>query len=86
MSTPAKRQFMAELWDEFALIALPPGAPDFQRREMRRAFYSGAHGIMFKVIQALAPESDPTEADIRVVEDLHEELQEFAELIKQGRA
>ena len=77
---------MAELWDKFALIALPPDAPEFQRREIRRAFYSGAHGIMFKVINVLAPESDATEADIRIMEDLHEELQEFAELIRQGRA
>ena len=77
---------MAALWDEFALIALPPGAPEFQRREIRRAFYSGAHGIMFKVIHALAPEEGSTEGDERLIGDLHEELQEFAELIKQGRA
>jgi hypothetical protein len=77
---------MAELWEQFARVALPPDAPEVQRREMKRAFYSGAHGIMFKVIHALAPGQESTEADEQLIQDLHEELQEFAELIKQGRA
>ena len=78
---------MAELWDEFARVALPPDAPEFQRREMKRAFYSGAHGIMFKVIHALAPEARIDRSRrAGSSQDLHEELQEFAELIKQGRA
>jgi hypothetical protein len=81
-----KRQLMAEQWDQFARAVLPKDAPADQRREMRRAFYAGAQGILFKVITALAPDSEPTEEDLRMMDDLERELLDFAEMIKAGRA
>ncbi len=81
-----KRQLMAEQWDQFARAVLPPNAPAVQRQEMRRAFYAGAQGILFKVIQSFAPESEPTDADLQVMTDLERELSDFAELVKAGRA
>lgn len=81
-----RRQLMAEQWDAFARAVLPAGVDPSQRREMRRAFYAGAQGILFGVIAAFAPESEPTEADLKVMEGLQQELSEFAESVKQGRA
>lgn len=77
---------MAEQWDQFARKVLPIDAPQDQRREMRRAFYAGAQAILFRVIQAFAPETEPTDADLQLMQDVHDELQDFAKLIEQGRA
>lgn len=81
-----KRELMAEQWDSFARAVLPKDAPAVQRQEMRRAFYAGAQGILFGVIAILAPEGEPTDEDIRHMENLHQELQDFANLVEQGRA
>jgi hypothetical protein len=81
-----KRQLMAEQWDEFARKILPKDCSQTQRVEMRRAFYVGAQAILFRVIESFAPEAEPTEADLQVMQDLHDELQEFGRLIQQGRA
>lgn len=81
-----KRQLMAEQWDQFARTVLPKDASAEQRREMRRAFYAGAQGILFKVISALAPESDPTDADLHLMTDLERELSDFADAVKAGRS
>ncbi len=81
-----KRQLMAEQWDEFARKILPPGCGAIQKQEMRRAFYSGAQAILFRVITAFAPDTEPTAEDLQVMEDLHQELEDFGKLIQQGRA
>lgn len=77
---------MAEQWDEFARRVLPPDVHATQRQEMRRAFYAGAQGILFRVIATFAPESEPTASDLQLMTDLDQELQDFAESVKQGRA
>jgi hypothetical protein len=53
---------------------------------MRRAFYAGAQGILFKVITSLASDAEPTAEDLVVMEDLECELSDFAEAVKAGRA
>lgn len=83
---PVKRQLMAEQWDEFARAVLKPNCPSDQRREMRRAFYAGAESILLRVIAAFAPEREPTDADLSILDGVHQELRDFAELIKEGRA
>lgn len=81
-----KRQLMAEEWDKFARTVMNPHAHPTQKQEMRRAFYAGAQSILFRVIQGFAPEADPTDADVQIMEDLHQELQDFAKLVQSGRA
>jgi hypothetical protein len=81
-----KRHLMAEQWAKFAVAVLPQDASVIQRREMKRAFYAGAQAIMFKVIAALAPEEEPTEADLQMMSDLEQELQDFAAMVKAGQA
>ena len=53
---------------------------------MRRAFYAGAESILFRVINALAPDDEPTEADLEIMNNLEQELQEFAKRVKEGLA
>ena len=81
-----KRQLMAEQWDQFARGVMTEGASAFQRREMRRAFYAGAQAILFRVIEVFAPESEPTAADLQIMQDVHDELQVFAKSVTEGRA
>lgn len=81
-----KRKLMAEQWDQFSRTVLPAGCSATQRQEMRRAFYAGAQSILFRVIAALSPETEPTEADLQVMTDVNQELQDFAEAVKHGRA
>jgi hypothetical protein len=81
-----KRKLVAEQWDKFARAALPINTSAVQRQEMRRAFYAGAEGVLLKVIAAFAPESEPTAADLQMMTDVHEELQEFNAAVQQGRA
>lgn len=80
-----KRRLMAEEWDKFARACLPINCPSAQRREMRVAFYAGAQSILFRVIQSFAPEAEPTESDLKVMKDLDQELQDFAESVAAGR-
>lgn len=85
MSSP-QRKLMAEQWDQFARLILPANCHLTQRQEMRRAFYAGAQAILFRLIASFAPESEPTEDDMRIMEGIQAELQEFAELVQRGRA
>ncbi len=77
---------LAEQWDSYARTVLPKNASTVQRWECRRAFYAGAQGIMFGVIAALAPESEPTEEDLKMMDNLQKELEKFAQDVKDGRA
>ena len=77
---------MAEQWDQFARGVLPAGCPPVQRQEMRRAFYAGAQAILFKVIHSFAPETEPTDDDLKIMQGVHEELQEFGKAVSEGRA
>jgi hypothetical protein len=81
-----KRMLMAEQWDQFARAVLPKGCSIEQRTETRRAFYAGAAGILFRVIMAFAPENDVTDDDLQIMTDLRDELDQFSEMVKQGRA
>jgi hypothetical protein len=82
----AKRQLMGEQWDSFARAIFNKDTPDVQRREMRRAFYAGGEAILFKILTEFAPDAEPTEADLQIMDDLHKELLEFGKLMQQGRA
>jgi hypothetical protein len=83
---PIKRMLMAEQWDSFARAVLPRDASATQKREMRRAFYAGAQGILHGVISVLAADHEPTESDMQIMQDLERELSDFADMVKNGRA
>ena len=77
---------MAEQWDQFARAVLPQGCSPLQRQEMRRAFYAGGTGVLSCVIGCLEPGSEPTDGDLRMMDGLVAELQDFTVLMKEGRA
>ena len=84
-----KRQLMAEQWNEFARVAIPVGASRVQRKDIRRAFYAGGNAMLAHIVGAFpSPAADAeTKAERkRLMEGLFEELTEFGEAIKAGRA
>lgn len=82
----SKRLLVAEQWDMFARAIVPVGCSPVQKQEMRRAFYAGAQGVLFGVIFSLGTDEEAREADMQVIRDVHDELNSFSEMVKQGRA
>jgi hypothetical protein len=81
-----KQRLMAEQWELFVQAVGLNAVSEVQRSEMRRAFYAGAHAILIRVIAAFAPEGEPTDADMEIMESVHQELLDFAKDLKDGRA
>lgn len=78
---------LAEQWADFAEQVLDgPNIGDVQRREMRRAFYAGAESLLRAVMLGLEPGVEPTDEDIRRMEEIDADLKAFAEDVKAGRA
>lgn len=68
---------MAEAWAEYAKYSFPPEVEDLQRNEMKKAYYAGAGMLFFKVLFSLAPDREPTDADLTLIQDLHDEIVKF---------
>lgn len=73
-----------EKWNEFSKLVLPPGCPDVQRTEMRRAFYAGMEGFLQIMLGGMEPGPDPSANDLKMMDELDEELKDFYERMKKG--
>jgi hypothetical protein len=81
-----RRMLVAEQWDQFARIVLPPNCDLTQKTEMRRAFYAGAQGVLHAAMQAISHKDEPTSEDLGVMVGIGQELKDFVELVRAGRA
>lgn len=77
---------LAAAWTGFEQTVFSPEIGPVQRREMRRAFYCGAQELFATILRMLEPGEDATEADLTKMDDLNNELERFAEDLKEGRA
>jgi hypothetical protein len=59
-------------------IDVPPG----QIRDMRVAFFAGAHHVLASIMTTLDPGEEPTDADMNRIDLIHKELDEFIEEFK----
>lgn len=64
-------------WQGLRLMAVPPDAPDIQLREMRMAFFAGAHHLMQSIMNVLEPGNEITETDLNRMAMIQKELDEF---------
>lgn len=64
-------------WQGLRLMAVPPGAPEIQLREMRKAFFAGAQHLFSTIMRTLDPGDEPTEADMRRLDNIQAELDAF---------
>lgn len=52
-------------------------APADQLREMRMAFFAGAQHLFGSILSVLEPGDEPTEKDLKRMDLIHTELQDF---------
>jgi hypothetical protein len=83
-----ERLTLFEQWQAFVKdIGLDhPRVTELQRREMRRAFYSGAATFFSLLISDTDGGVEASELDVAYVESLFQELQHFKRMIARGEA
>ena len=70
---------MAAQWASYLERVLPVNAPPVQKRETQRAFYAGAAALFGVIMRELEPGEEPTEADLRAMDEIAAELKEFGQ-------
>ena len=73
-------QSIGEAWASYSAEVVPADAPDVQREECKRAFYAGAQGMYWAVMEAVEP-TDESACEARLA-SLHAEMQDFLRLFK----
>lgn len=71
-------------WRDYRTRVIPLDAPAIQATECRRAFYAGANALLVAILGALEPGTEPTEADLRMMDEIAAELDAFGEAIRGG--
>jgi hypothetical protein len=66
-------------WLGLRLMTIPEDAPQIQLDCMKEAFFAGAQHVFGSVMTMLDPDEEPTEADMRRIEQVHNELNRFIE-------
>jgi hypothetical protein len=61
-------------WVIFRGLTIPPNAPEIQISEMRLAFMAGSQHLFSSIMGILDPGMEPTDADIRRMELISDEL------------
>ena len=72
------RQRLLEEWNIFAAAVINKNAPAIQHREMRRAFYAGAHAMTQLAVRAAHEDPDTVQL---VMAEVAEELQDFVKRV-----
>lgn len=61
----------------FAHFVIPKDAPPIQVSEMRLAFMAGAEHVFSSIITMLDPGEEPSEADLRRMDLIHQEIEQW---------
>ena len=64
-------------WAAYAATVYPQGMTDSQREQVYAAFFAGAQHLFASMASGLDADAEPTEADMRRMELIHSELQEW---------
>lgn len=64
-------------WVALRELVIPDNAPDVQVSEMRMAYMAGAQHLFSSIIAMMDPGTEPTDEDIRRMDLIHIELEEF---------
>ena len=65
-------------WVAFRLFVVPADAPQIQIDEMRHAYMAGAQHLFSSVMTIMEPGNEPTDADLRRMDLIADELDAFA--------
>lgn len=80
MSNP---KIIAHLWANYEKQVIPAGASTVQIQETKRAFYAGSHALLTTLVDILDQDNDVTDKDLKVMDDLYQELEAFVLSIRQ---
>jgi len=83
---PNTNTILADAWRDYEIKIIPLNAPDVQRVECRRAFYAGARSLFHAIVTVLEPGLEPTEADLKAMDNINAELERFLVDIQTGKA
>lgn len=64
-------------WVGFKGTVLPVGADRNQTLVLRTTFFAGCQHLFTSIMNVLEPGADPTDADLRRMDKIHQELEEF---------
>lgn len=64
-------------WLGLRLQVIPLDAPAIQLNDMRYAFMAGAHHLFSSIMTVLDPGAEETDADLRRMDLIHQELETF---------
>jgi hypothetical protein len=77
---------VAQFWQGFQADVMPPGAPELQKREMRRAFYAGFFASLMAGLEMAAESGPNDDVGATMIQRLHDECHAFAADVQAGRA
>lgn len=69
-------------WVGYLLMVLPENASQVQKDETRKAFFAGAQHLWGSMFSFLEPDAEPTENDMRRMDMINKELNEFVQTLK----
>lgn len=73
----SKPKFIESGWDSYRQIVVPADASEAQVRDTRRAFFGGAAILFQTIMLAMGPGTEESEADLRFMESIQAEVDEF---------
>lgn len=78
-------KLIADAWRDYEIKVVPLNAPEVQRTESRRAFYAGAIAVFTGVLSMLEPGMEPTDNDLKKMDDLFKEIKQYKADVAEGR-
>lgn len=69
-------------WQAFLAVSMPANANELQKSEMRKAYFLGAQHLFASIMNMLDPGTEPTERDLKRMDLILKELQQFVEQLK----
>lgn len=68
---------IADLFKDYQEKVIPQDASPIQVQECRRAFYAGAHGLFYSVLNLVSDSEEVTQEDEILMEEIERELNNF---------
>lgn len=79
-------KLIADAWRDYEVQIVPLNAPEVQRIESRRAFYAGAISMWGGMMAMLEPGEEPTDADLKRMDEIKAEIDAYALALQGGKA
>ncbi len=80
----SRRTIIETSWNSYREQCIPSTSPHVQVVESRRAFYAGAHTLFSEILASLSSGEDATEDDLKMLDDLKAELDEFQQVLSRA--